>query len=234
MGLIIELKNYSFEVPVYGATRSLKGQVFRSGSRISELNSQNFVKVLDDINFSLFTGEKVGVYGPNGAGKTSFLRALVGAYPPSTGEYKCFGTITSMIDVMVGMDFEFSGRENIRLRGLLMEQSEEMIDYIITQVELNSGLNQFLDAPVRIYSSGMQMRLAFCIAVSVPASVLIMDEWLSVGDAEFADTSTKMMNEFVDKCDAMVLASHNMDLIKRVCNKVVILENGRILRVDQL
>ena len=234
MGLIVELKDYSFEVPVYGATRSLKSQVFRSGGRISKLNQQNFVKVLDNINFSLAAGDRVGVYGPNGSGKTSFLRALVGAYPPTTGEYKCFGTITSMIDVMVGMDFEFSGRENIRLRGLLMGQSEDVINDIINQVELNSGLDQFLDAPVRIYSSGMQMRLAFCVAVSIPASVLIMDEWLSVGDEEFANTSTRMMKTFVDKCDAMVLASHNMDLIKRVCNKVIIMKNGGISRAYQI
>jgi lipopolysaccharide transport system ATP-binding protein len=233
----ITLKNCSLDLPVYGAgNRSLKQMVVSAatGGRIaSDSRKITVVNALVDVDLRIEAGDRVGLVGHNGAGKTTLLRMLAGVYEPSRGTLQVEGNVTSLIDVTLGMDHEATGYDNILLRGLTLGLPRKRIRQITPDIEAFSGLGEYLSMPVRTYSSGMVLRLAFSIVTCVHPEILLMDEWLSVGDAEFVSKAEKRLKQLVDKASILVIASHNARIIADLCNVHVRLEHGRIVDVER-
>ena len=233
----ISLKNVSVSFPIYGAgSASLKKTLAASvtGGRFGKETGVNVVEALSNINLELKSGDRLGLLGHNGAGKSTLLRALAGVYEPSAGEFVRYGSVASLIDPSLGIEPDATGIENIMLRGLVMGMSKKQVDDMTPQICEFSGLGEYVNMPVRTYSTGMMMRLAFSISTSVEADILLMDEWLSVGDAEFTEKAEQRMRDVVSKSGILVLASHSMDLIRKECNRVVRLEHGRIAEAYDL
>lgn len=231
----ISLKNVGVNFPIYGSgASSLKKTLAASvtGGRFGKETGVNVVQALSDINLELKAGDRLGLTGHNGAGKSTLLRALAGVYEPSVGEFVREGTLASLIDPSLGIEPDASGLENIMLRGLVMGLSKRKIDEMTDEIVEFSGLGDYINMPVRTYSTGMMMRLAFSISTSVKADILLMDEWLSVGDAEFTEKAEKRMKEVVSGAGILVLASHSADLIASECNMVLHLEHGRITSIS--
>ena len=228
---IISLKNVSVSFPIYGAgSASLKKTLAASvtGGRFGKETGVNVVQALSGINLELKSGDRLGLIGHNGAGKSTLLRTLAGVYEPSSGDFVRQGTVASLIDLSLGIEPDASGLENIRLRGLVMGMSKKQLDELTPEICEFSGLGEYVNMPVRTYSTGMLMRLAFSISTSVQADILLMDEWLSVGDAEFTEKAEQRMKDVVSNAGILVLASHSPELIAKECNRVIHLEHGRI------
>jgi lipopolysaccharide transport system ATP-binding protein len=186
------------------------------------------IRGLEDVNFELNDGTRLGLVGHNGAGKTTLLRVLSGIFVPTGGEAIIEGKCATLINISLGIDPEASGRDNIRLRGLMMGMTPREIADRSEDIAEFTGLGEFLDLPFRTYSTGMQLRLAFAVSTSVAPEILIMDEWLSTGDAEFQHRANDRLRAVVDASNILVLASHSAELIKENCNRVIWLEKGRI------
>lgn len=231
----IILDNCGLDLPIYGTSnRSLKQMVLSAatGGRIAaDSRKITVVNALSDVNLNIGAGDRVGLVGHNGAGKTSLLRMLAGVYEPTRGRLQVEGRVTSLIDVTLGMDHEATGYDNIMLRGLILGLSRKKIKEITPDVEAFSGLGEYLSMPVRAYSSGMVLRLAFSIVTCVYPDILLMDEWLSVGDAEFVSKAEARLQGMVDKASILVIASHNTKIIEKLCNVQVKLAHGRIVEV---
>lgn len=228
----ISLKNVSVNFPIYGAgASSLKKTLAASvtGGRFGKETGVTVVQALSDITLELRAGDRLGLVGHNGAGKSTLLRTLAGVYEPSAGEFIREGTVSSLIDPSLGIEPDATGLENITLRGLVMGMSKREIERLTPEICEFSGLGEYVNMPIRTYSTGMLMRLAFSISTSMQADILLMDEWLSVGDAEFTEKAEKRMRDVVSKSGILVLASHSPDLIAKECNRVIHLEHGRIV-----
>ena len=186
------------------------------------------VASLRDVSFTLTNGDRVGLIGPNGAGKTTLLRVLGGAYEPDQGEVRSEGRIQSLIDVGVGMLSELTGRENVRLRllggGLTWSEARRLG----RDIERYSELGEAFDWPLRSYSRGMQLRLAFALSTLQGADILLMDEWLGAGDKEFRIKAAERMDAITSAAGIVVLASHNPKLLRGFCDRGLWLESGRV------
>jgi len=229
---LISLKNVSVNFPIYGAgASSLRKTLAASvtGGRLGKETGVTVVQALSDISIELNSGDRLGLIGHNGAGKSTLLRTLAGVYEPSSGEFTRQGTVASLIDPVLGIEVDASGLENIMLRGLVMGMSRKRVEQLTQDICEFSGLGEYVNMPVRTYSTGMLMRLAFSISTSIEADILLMDEWLSVGDAEFTEKAERRMREVVAKSGILVLASHSPDLISKECNRVIHMEHGRIV-----
>jgi lipopolysaccharide transport system ATP-binding protein len=189
------------------------------------------IEALKNLDLEISTGDRLGIMGHNGSGKSTLLRLLSGIYEPSSGKIERSGSIASLVDISLGINAESTGRENIFLRGKLMGLSKKEIDEKIDEIIEFSELGDYINLPVRIYSSGMLLRLAFSVSTSITADILIMDEWLSVGDGAFAERASNRLRELVDSSEILVIASHTRSLIEETCNKVVWLEHGVIKKV---
>jgi lipopolysaccharide transport system ATP-binding protein len=234
----ITLDNCTLHLPVYGTgNRSLKQMVLSAatGGRIAS-NSRNItvVEALRGITLDIRAGDRVGLVGHNGAGKTTLLRMLAGIYEPTFGTLRSEGRVTSLLDVTLGLDYEATGYDNIILRGLILGESKARMRELTPSIAEFSELGDYLNMPVRTYSSGMVLRLAFAIITSVEADILLMDEWLSVGDASFVAKAEERMQSFVGRASIMVLASHNPQIIDELCNVRLTLEHGTIKDVVRL
>lgn len=233
----ISLQNVSVHFPIYGAgANSLKKTVAASvsGGRFGKETGFTVVQGLRDINLELKNGDRVGLIGHNGAGKSTLLRTLAGVYSPAAGTLIREGRVASLIDPGLGIEADATGYENITLRGLVMGLSKREIDRLAPSICEFSGLNDYLAMPVRTYSTGMAMRLAFAISTSVQADILLMDEWLSVSDAEFRAKAEKRMKEMITGAGILVLASHSPKLLEKECNMIVHLDQGRIVNTRRL
>lgn len=228
----IVLENVSVNFPVYGAgAASLKKTLAASvtGGRVGKDTGVTVVQALSGVNLELKSGDRLGLLGHNGAGKSTLLRTLAGVYDPSEGQLTRQGSVASLIDPALGIEPDATGVENIMLRGLVMGMTKRQIDRITPDICEFSGLGQYVHMPVRTYSTGMLMRLAFSISTSVQADILLMDEWLSVGDAAFTLKAEQRMKDVVASSGILVLASHSAELIAKECNRVIRLEHGRII-----
>lgn len=229
---LIELDHVYVDLVIHNVlSRSFKHSLLRSavGGKIDYGSSQVVVHALEDINLVLNPGDRLGLTGHNGAGKTTLLRVLAGTYPPTKGRVSIQGRVVSFLDIMLGMDVEYSGLENIFIRGLLYGISRKEMKLKVDEIINFSELESFINFPMRTYSSGMMMRLAFSIATAIEADIILMDEWLSVGDKDFSNKAQDRLKNYLNKVDIMVLASHSEKLIQDICNKKIELSGGKIV-----
>jgi lipopolysaccharide transport system ATP-binding protein len=227
----IEAVGVTIEFPLYHVgARSLKKRLLaRAPIRLREDESHRIVvSALRDLTFHIGPGERVALIGSNGAGKTTLLRTLGGIYEPVAGRLKVDGSIGSLIDPNAGMDPEATGRENIVLRGLFLGLSEAECGAMAEEAGQFSGLGEFLDVPIRTYSAGMAVRLSFAIATLMAPQILLMDEWFLAGDADFMVRATRRLEQLVVGADILVIATHDMAIVRKWCTRVIRLASGRI------
>ena len=186
------------------------------------------VRALSDVSLRIAPGETVGVVGRNGAGKSSTLRVLAGIIPLNSGSVACGGRVVSLLEVGAGFGRDFSGRENIYLNGALHGLTRQQIEARLDDVIAFSELGDFIEVPVRTYSSGMFVRLGFAIAAHLEAEILLIDEVLAVGDEAFQRKCERHIAEKIEAGTTLVLVSHDADLIERTCQRVVVLDGGRV------
>jgi ABC-type polysaccharide/polyol phosphate transport system ATPase subunit len=198
-----------------------------TGGHIEGQGRQRFVKALDGVSFELKAGDRLGLVGGNGAGKTTLLKVLYGIYEPTAGCVEINGRVDALFNINLGFRREATGRRNIELRGLINGWSEKEIAARIEDIIEFSELGDFIDLPFKAYSQGMAARLAFSIATSFEPEILLMDEWIGAGDPSFQEKARARMEKIASKAGIIVLASHNHALLKKTCNKVLILERGR-------
>lgn len=229
----IEAIDMTLDYPVYSSTsRSMKNVVLEvtTGGRIAhEAGKKTYVRSLDSLNLTIQPGERVGLTGHNGSGKSTLLRALAGVYTPTSGVLRTRGRVVSLLDINLGMDADATGYENIMLRGIIMGMTPAQVRNKIDEIAEFTDLGEYLDMPLRSYSSGMQMRLAFTIATSIDADILLMDEWLAVGDAAFQEKAAKRLRDLINRAAILVIATHSMDLLQSVCTRVIELQHGKIV-----
>lgn len=189
---------------------------------------------LKDVNFEVHKGEIVGIIGSNGAGKSTLLKILSQITPPTTGEIKIQGRVGSLLEVGTGFHPELTGRENVFLNGAILGMTEKEIAKKFDDIVKFSGIEQFLDTPVKRYSSGMYVRLAFSVAAHMEPDILVIDEVLAVGDAEFQKKCMGKMEEITNKDGRTILfVSHNMSAIKTLCTKTILLEKGQVKKIGK-
>ena len=181
------------------------------------------VTALQSITLELKEGDRLGVMGPNGAGKSTLLRVIAGIYTPTSGSVKVEGRIASLIDISLGMALEASGFENIRMRGVMMGLTLKEIKSLEEEIAEFTELGPYLNMPIRSYSTGMHMRLGFAVSTAVPADILLMDEWLSVGDEAFKVRAEKRLEDYVKKSSILVIASHSEQTVKKLTNQILTL-----------
>jgi lipopolysaccharide transport system ATP-binding protein len=229
----IRAANLVVEFPVYGASsRSFRKTMLRAatgGTLFTDDAHRVVVRALDGVSFEFREGERVGLVGHNGSGKTTLLRVLAGAYEPVSGTLEARGSVMSMLSITLGMDPDATGRENIVLRGIVMGRERKEIDGLVDDIAGFAELGDYIDMPLRTYSSGMAMRLAFAISTSIRSDIVLMDEWLSVGDADFATRAQERLRSLIGEARILVLASHDRGLLERNCNRLLRLEHGRIV-----
>jgi len=229
----INAHNIVVEFPVFGMrSQSIRNVTIRTatGGRMAKDSTDHIVvRALDGISFEWKQGDRVGLVGHNGSGKTTLLQTLAGIFEPVAGELTVKGKVASMLSITLGMDGEVSGYDNIFIRGTILGMSREEISRMAEEVIEFSELGEYIYMPMRTYSSGMAMRLAFAISTNISSDVVLMDEWLSAGDAEFSEKAEKRLNRMIDAAKILVIASHSPDLIDKVCNRVIHLEHGKIL-----
>lgn len=228
----ITFSNVSIEFPIFNATgRSLTSSILKvatGGKLDADPNGRVLVKALTDISFELREGDRVALVGHNGAGKSTLLRALGKAYAPTKGKVESSGQIGSLIDISLGINPEATGRENVFIRGRLLGLSKKDIESKYEQIVDFAELGDFMEMPVRTYSSGMHLRLAFAVSTVVRPEILLMDEWLSVGDADFQHKAEGRLRDLVSGTKILVIATHSRELVESVCNRVIWLEHGQI------
>jgi len=237
----LTLSNVRVSFPIYqGGSRSLKKiLIFRgSGGQIaSDANQRLVVEALRGISLHFTAGDRVALVGANGSGKTTLLRVMGGIYEPAAGIVESNGRISPMFDIGLGMDSELSGYDNIRLRGLILGLSAAEIDERMADIVEFSELGDYLELPIRTYSSGMVTRLTFAVATCFAPEILLMDEWIVAGDAAFMAKAERRISSFVSQASILVLASHSSEICRRWCNKAIWLEKGEIKAagpVDQI
>ncbi len=184
---------------------------------------------LKDINFEVEKGDRLGILGLNGAGKSTLLKVIAGVYKPTTGTVERNGLIAPLIELGAGFDPQYTGAENIYLYGAVLGFSKKFIDEKYDEIVEFSGLKKFIDVPLKNYSSGMRSRLGFSIATAVEPDILILDEVLSVGDARFKKKSEAKVMQLFDKGATVLFVSHNINQVKRICNKAILLQEGKII-----
>ena len=219
------------DFPIYNArNRSLKNTVMQAatGGRVDFGANETIIRSLHNVSFSLKPGDRVGLVGHNGAGKSTLLRTIGRVYEPTSGSADIKGEVGSLVDISLGINKEATGRENIFIRGSLLGLSKKQIEDHFDEIVEFSELGDFIDMPVRTYSSGMHLRLAFSVATIIRPEILLMDEWLSVGDASFNAKAKKRMTDLVESSEILVIASHSRRLIEEICNRVLWFEHGQM------
>ena len=231
--IYIRAKDLVVEFPIYGANaRELKNAVVRAatgGILAKNAGERVVVRALNKVSFELREGDHLGLFGHNGAGKTTLLHVIAGTYEPMSGSIEVSGRIASMLSITLGMDPEATGYENIFLRAAVMGMKPREIAPLVKEIQEFSELSDYIHMPIRTYSSGMAMRLAFAISTCVNVGIILMDEWLSAGDASFTEKAQQRLRRVLERAKILVLASHNEDLLRKNCNKVLHLDHGEVV-----
>ena len=230
-GISLQLAGVTVDFPVYSAdTRSLKSDLLHKGTggRIGRAGSILTVRALEDVDLVFERGDRVGLVGANGSGKTTLLRVLAGVYQPVLGWVRRQGRVTSLFDISHGVDPGVTGYENIVVRGMCLGLTPAEIRERIDEIAAFTELGDYLAMPVHTYSTGMMLRLAFGVCTCIEPEILLMDEWVGVGDAAFIEKAERRLDEFVDRTGILVLASHIPVLLERTCTTGVLLDAGRV------
>jgi ABC-type polysaccharide/polyol phosphate transport system ATPase subunit len=225
----IELDRVSltFRVRKQQTRMTLKEYLVR-GLFLRQIQPMMEVRALQDLSLTITPGERVGIIGANGAGKSTLLKLLAGIYEPTQGKRRVTGTISSLFDLMLGFESEASGWENIRYRGYLQGETPRSLGKKIEAIAEFAELGEFLNMPVRYYSAGMLVRLAFAIATTIEPEVLLVDEVLSVGDRAFQEKARRRMREMMAQAELIVCVSHDLDSLARLCERGIWLDHGRL------
>lgn len=205
-----------------------------TGGLISLDGSLPVVKALDGISFTLNEGDRLGIIGHNGAGKSTLLKVLARIYKPTAGEVVIKGRLVSTLNLGLGMEAEATGIENIIIRGLLLGMKRSEIEERLDEIVAFTELGNYLNMPVRIYSSGMLTRLAFATVTSMDSDILLMDEVIGTGDAAFIEKAENRLNEFINRSKILVLASHSEEIIRKFCNVALVLRHGKVVGIGSV
>lgn len=228
---LIDLESVSLDYHVYGtASRSFKRSLVDAITGGSLMSDNHILKVqaLKDLSFTLIEGIRLGILGHNGAGKSTLLRVMAQIYNPSSGKIVVEGITNCLFDVMVGLDPNLSGYENIELRGMISGMSKKEIRKAIPHIAEFSGLGDFIRVPLRAYSAGMLLRLGFSVATHLESEILLIDEVVNVGDENFLAKAKARMKDLIHKSKIVVISTHDHRLIQELCNMVLYLEKGTI------
>ena len=226
----INLKKVVVEFPIVNAaSQSLQLRLYQAlGGKLTAHHKIVVVRALDGIDLELKDGDRLGLVGHNGSGKTTLLRVLAGVYPPTGGSASIEGSISSFTELALGMDPEATGWDNIIFRCAFLGLSFRKAKALSPAIADFSELGEYLDLPVRTYSTGMFLRLAFAISTCIEPDILIMDEMITAGDAQFIQKAERRLHKIVGKANILALASHDMTIIENICNKVLWLDHGLI------
>lgn len=209
--------------------KSIKDIIIPGSKKFSDFTDGS-VHAIDNVNLSLKDGDRLAIIGHNGAGKSSLLKMIAGIYPPTSGFRKVDGTISSMFEMATGFEMEQSGWNNIYLRGLMLGQKPNEIKKKMKEIAEFSELGSFLNMPVKYYSSGMFIRLAFSVSTAIEPEILLLDEVIAAGDAAFLDKANKRMQDMVNTAKIMILVTHSMKSAVDMCNRCIWMERGRIMK----
>ena len=205
---------------------SLKDYIIKS---IKKEIKYNEFWALQNVSFTVEKGDRVGILGLNGAGKSTLLKVIAGVFKPTEGSVTKHGKMVPLLELGAGFDQQYTGKENIYLYGAMLGYSKEFIDEKYDEIVKFSELKDFIDVPIKNYSSGMKSRLGFSIATVVSPKILILDEVLSVGDAKFRKKSEKKVLSMFDSGVTVLFVSHSLAQVQRICNKAMILEKGKLI-----
>lgn len=229
---MINLQSVSVSFPVYNLnSRSFKKYFLRmatGGKVVEDANKHVMVNALNNISLRFEHGDRIGLIGHNGSGKSTLLRLLATIYEPTSGLMEVEGHISPMLDLMPGIETEMTGYENISIRGRLQGLSQREIKNQVDEIAELTGLGDYLSMPVRTYSSGMMVRLAFAISASIKPDILLIDEIFGAGDANFIEKARQKMISLLNQSSIVILATHSDELITEFCNKALLLEAGQV------
>jgi ABC-type polysaccharide/polyol phosphate transport system ATPase subunit len=192
------------------------------------------IKALDGVSFEIHEGDRIGLLGHNGSGKTTLLRTLAGIYEPVSGVVRTRGRVVPLFDLQLGMDHDATGIENIWMRGKLLGLTTQQIKDALGDIAEFTELGDYLSMPIRTYSAGMMVRLAFAISTAITPEILILDEMIGAGDAAFVARADLRLKDFIDQAGILVLASHSMPMLRQWCNKAMLLESGKLIAYGPL
>lgn len=229
--VLVKARNLCLDIPLYkpGAKQILKNpkslltDLYMGGTK-RQLNT-----ILKDISFTLQSGDRLGIIGSNGAGKSTLLRIIAGVYYQTQGQLTVNGSIKGLFNISIGMSMEGTGYENIYLRGLQMGLSIKEVKELVPNVIEFSELGEHINKPINTYSTGMLLRLAFAISTMIEPDILVLDEWIGAGDAKFRNKAQERMESLVDNSKGLILASHSNALMKRLCNKAIVINDGQLV-----
>jgi ABC-2 type transport system ATP-binding protein/lipopolysaccharide transport system ATP-binding protein len=234
----IELDTVSVDFPIYGpAALSLRAQILRPAIGANINKNEHAVittRALDGVSAVFEDGARVGLIGANGAGKSTLLRVMAGVYEPTRGRIVTNGEVRTLFDISLGMDDEATGLENLHIRGLMIGASPKAIAAKVDEMVAFSELGDYIHMPLRTYSAGMRLRLAFAISTAFGADIVLLDEVMGVGDTGFFHKARQRLQTYIGASGAVVMASHSVELMRTMCNRALWLDHGRIVAIGSV
>jgi ABC-type polysaccharide/polyol phosphate transport system ATPase subunit len=227
LGISLDKVGVRFDISTATDGHTLKG--FLASLRNRSQRQSNVIEAVKSVSLEIRAGERVGLIGHNGAGKSTLLKVMAGIYPPTTGTAKTVGHVCPLFEFATGFEYNRSGWENIRIRAMLLGMSAAEIEDKLPEIAEFSGLGNFLDYPVRTYSTGMFVRLAFAVSTSVNPEILLLDEVMGAGDLAFTDKANQRMRQFMDQGKILVFSSHSLDLLADYCSRTIWLDHGVVI-----
>jgi ABC-type polysaccharide/polyol phosphate transport system ATPase subunit len=229
MNSSIKINNAFVRFKIYENKNLSLKDIFSQNLSKNSLQKERYFNALNQITLEINPGERVGIIGRNGAGKSTLLKLVCGIYPPSSGMVSVEGSIASLLELGAGFHPEFTGRENLYLNGAIIGFTEHQIKEIEAEVIEFSELESFIDTPVKYYSSGMYMRLAFSLATAIHPDILILDEVFAAGDIGFVEKARLRMHEMVNKANILIMVSHDMHLVSELANRVIWIDGSKVM-----
>jgi ABC-2 type transport system ATP-binding protein len=233
----IHLNSVGVDIPIYDVGRASlkKALIGRTiGGRFAESGSYVTVRALKDVNFAAHDGDRIALVGANGSGKSSLLRVISKVYPPTTGTVNVVGSIAPMFDATLGMSTDATGLENIQIAGTIWGMTRSQIKNSIEDITDFTELGDFLNVPVRTYSNGMMLRLAFAIATAREPEILLIDEIIGVGDTRFVEKAFKRLLKLVERSRILIVAAHGDAMLRRLCVKAAWLSHGTLMEYGEI
>lgn len=222
----IEIRDLSVKFRIYHDRSPSIKSYFSNLIRRKAISEYSEFSAINNVTFTISAGERVGIIGQNGAGKSTLLKTICRIYEPSVGKVNIKGRIAPLLEIGAGFHPEFTGAENIRLNGAILGYTQKQIREIESEVVAFSELEEFIDTPVKYYSTGMYLRLAFSLATAVQPEILILDELFAGGDTSFVKRATARMQKIIEGASILIVVSHDMNLLGRICNRIIWMDHG--------